>query len=250
MKELDTVVDVASVSDLISPLLSRMMALGERTDTTVGNLVVALAQDIIESRILPGEQLNSIDLAARFGVSRTPVREALMLLEKEGLVEIRPRRRPRATPIVADRVEEVYQLRAELYALVARQAARAISPEDLERLRLILGLMEKSHASQRTTSYFWYNVVFHEHLAAATRNRTLKRAIDALGVMVLQLRNWNMRSAAHRKRSYMDHARLLLAIEDGDEELAGAISRTLVLAGLRRLREEFGNPLSGTLALK
>ncbi|WP_198586065.1 GntR family transcriptional regulator [Pararhizobium haloflavum] len=220
-------------------LLSRMMGLEDRAETTVGRMVIQLTRDLIENRIAAGEQLNSIDLARRFGLSRTPVREALVLLEKEGLIDVPPRRRPRAAWISPQRIAEVYELRAELYGLVARKAAQRISAPDLARLKHILSRMEQSHLLDDWSSYFWYNVLYHEHLASAVGNTTLKRSIDALGVMVLQLRNRNMRPLAHRKRSFADHARLTMAIEDGDDTLAAALSRTLVLAGLSRLKDEF-----------
>src|SRR3546814_1769546 len=69
--------------------------LKERSDSLVGRIAADVARAITEGRLTPGADLNSVELAARFGTSRTPVREALMLLEKEGLVEIPPRRRPR-----------------------------------------------------------------------------------------------------------------------------------------------------------
>lgn len=227
--------DVHDVQALIPHLLSRMMGLGDRADTNVGRMVMQLAQDMIESRIAPGEQLNSIDLANRFGVSRTPVREALVILEKEGLIEVPPRRRPRVLSISTERIAEIYELRAELYGIIARKAAGSLAPENLARLKLILTHLEASHQEEEWVDYFWYNVLYHEHLANSIGNSTLKRAIDALGVTVLQLRSRNMRSTEHRRRSCADHIRLTTAIEEGDSMLADALSRSLVLAGLRRL---------------
>lgn len=69
--------------------------LDEPRDSLVGKIAADIARAIADGDLLPGADLNSVELAARFGTSRTPVREALMLLEKEGLVEIPPRRRPR-----------------------------------------------------------------------------------------------------------------------------------------------------------
>ena len=61
----------------------------DRKDSLVGKIAADVARAISNGTLAPGDELNSVDLAARFGTSRTPVREALMLLEKEGLVEIR-----------------------------------------------------------------------------------------------------------------------------------------------------------------
>ena len=74
--------------------LARMLNLHERREPLVVQVATWVGLGIIEGRLRPGQDLNSVDLSHRFNSSRTPVREALMLLEQEGLVEIRARRRP------------------------------------------------------------------------------------------------------------------------------------------------------------
>ena len=95
--------------------------------------------------------------------------------------------------------------------------------------------MGKAVALEDGTRYFWLNVMFHEHLATAVGNPTLKRAIDGLGATVLRVRILSMRQQLHRQRSLEDHHRLLTAINEGDGDLAAAISRSLVRNGLMRL---------------
>ncbi|MGE8476561.1 MAG: GntR family transcriptional regulator, partial [Paraburkholderia hospita] len=85
----------------------------------VGEIVDWVARGIIEGRLSPGDDLNSVDLAKRFSVSRTPVREALFVLSREGLVDWSPRRRPRVSALKLVDVREIYQLRAILYAQVS-----------------------------------------------------------------------------------------------------------------------------------
>ena len=85
----------------------------------VGNIAATIASDIVAGRLRAGADLNSDELARRFQTSRTPVREALLMLEKEGLVEIESRRRPRVKRWTRSEVRELYLVRAALYALVA-----------------------------------------------------------------------------------------------------------------------------------
>src|SRR3546814_12657654 len=98
--------------------------LKERSDSLVGRIAADVARAITEGRLTPGADLNSVELAARFGTSRTPVREALMLLEKEGLVEIPPRRRPRVSHVSLEEVEELYQIRVALNGLMIASFVR------------------------------------------------------------------------------------------------------------------------------
>src|SRR5271155_651833 len=70
----------------VAILLSRLMGIEDRRETLVGTIALSVAKDLIEGRIKPGQDLNSIDLSKRFKSSRTPIREALLALENEGLV--------------------------------------------------------------------------------------------------------------------------------------------------------------------
>ena len=106
--------------------------LEERQDSLVGRIAGEVARAISEGELQPGADLNSVELASRFGTSRTPVREALMLLEKEGLVEIPPRRRPRVAQISLAEVEELYEIRSALNGLMMRQFVRNASDEELQ----------------------------------------------------------------------------------------------------------------------
>ena len=78
-----------------------------------------LAVGIVEGRLLPGHEVNSAELAREFNTSRTPVREALLMLEREDLVIVPPRRRPYVSAVALPQVKEIYEIRASLYGLVS-----------------------------------------------------------------------------------------------------------------------------------
>ena len=92
-------VDSATRRQELMRMLQRSMAGGSIAD----EIAVAVATEIIEGRLSPGDDLNSVDLARMFSTSRTPVREALLMLEREGFVEIAARRRPRVARLDAGR---------------------------------------------------------------------------------------------------------------------------------------------------
>ncbi|MQA83851.1 MAG: FCD domain-containing protein [Streptosporangiales bacterium] len=220
-----------------SELVTRLLRLDERSDSLVSVIAEWIARGIIEGRLQPGHDLNSVDLAERFGTSRTPVREALMLLEKEGLVETPPRRRPQVSTLDLRVVEEVYQLRAELLALVALRVAERARPEQLAQLREDLAAMEDAAARRDLDAYFWANVAFHERAAHVADDLTLKRTLDSLGARVLQLRHFSLSLPGRMELSLEDHRRLVRAYEEGDGPLAAALSRSIINAALQAIRE-------------
>jgi DNA-binding GntR family transcriptional regulator len=198
----------------------------------VDEVIVAVGTDIIEGRLLPGADLNSVDLARTFGSSRTPVREALLTLQREGFVEISAHRRPRVAPLHIEEVRELYQLRAELYAIVSRAVVEVADDEDLTRLRTLQDELERATDEDDVDRYFWVNVQFRNTEAAIAGNKTLRRVLDSLGLRMLQLRHLSLSLPGRLQTSLEDHARLLRAYEDRDAVLAAALTQSLVLRGL------------------
>ena len=108
----------AAINNRRALILMSARDIGDRPQlvTEIFNDIVI---DIVEGRLLPGDSLNSVDLARRFGTSRTPVREALSVLERLGVIVVPPHRRPYATPLTLKQVKDLYDLRASLFALVS-----------------------------------------------------------------------------------------------------------------------------------
>src|SRR3954470_12017299 len=127
--------------------------LRDRSDSLVGRIASEVAREITEGRLAPGADLNSVELATRFGTSRTPVREALMLLEKEGLVEIPPRRRPRVAGISLDEVEELYQIRAVLNSLMMQLFVRNASDAQLEEMSALYEEVKRTAAAHAIDAF-------------------------------------------------------------------------------------------------
>lgn len=218
--------------DIIDLLLSRSLGVESERNSLVARIARETARDIIEGRIAPGAELTSIELANRFDTSRTPPREALLMLEREGLVEVRPRRRPRAVLLPRETVIEIYRLRAILYAVVARRLVVVIDDDGLAELQGIVDGMIEAAGRQDTNAYFWGNVMFHETASFLCGDKTLKQAIDSLGLRVLQLRHHGMTRSGRLERSSTDHARLMLALRERDSELAAALNNSIVINAL------------------
>ena len=133
----------------------------ERIDTLHLKVANVLRQEILNGNFEPGERLVQEELAATLGVSRMPIREALRILEAEGLVELQPHRGAVVRSLGADDVEEIYALRAQLEELAVRQSAGMLTPEDIARLEQLTVIMKNS---EETDEFVNANIEFHSLL--------------------------------------------------------------------------------------
>jgi len=197
----------------------------ERHDrpSLVSNIACEVAAEIIEGQRSPGDDLNSVELSRRFRTSRTPIREALMLLEKEGLVQIPPRRRPRVALLAMEEVREIYQARAALFDLIATAVARNASTDDIGTLRAPLSEMERAFRDHDLNTFVWANVDFYDRNTQLANNRTVKRILDSLLLRTLRLRRLSLSQPDRMQASLDDNARLLKAYENRDATLAAAL---------------------------
>ena len=207
----------------------------ERTagrDSLVGKIAEWVGSSIIEGRLHPGDDLNSVALSHRFQTSRTPVREALMLLEKAGLVTIPPRRRPYVAHVSLREVREIYQVRAHLYMLVSELIVAHAPDEAIKTLEGEQAKLEAAAQADDRDAYFWRNLTFRATEAEICGNAQLRRTLDSLGLRALQARHQSLAYPGRMEQSVRDHARLVCAYEERDAPLATALTRTLVLGGL------------------
>jgi DNA-binding GntR family transcriptional regulator len=213
----------------------RVLGRSEDANSVVDQILVSIGTAIVEARLAPGDDLNSVDLARTFQSSRTPVREALLTLEREGLVEIAARRRPRVRRLLLDEVREIYELRATLYALVSRRIVRNATESDLSLLRESQQQLEAAADAGDVDRYFWQNVGFRNNEATIAGNGTVSRVLDGVGVRTLQLRHLSLSLPGRLQASVSDHRRLLRAYEDREADLAAALTQAIVRHGLRAI---------------
>ena len=173
---------------------------------------------ILSGSLKPGERLVEERLTERFGVSRPPLREALRLLEQEGLVERRPRRGTIVTPLDADDVREIYSLRWALERLAIELALPVENPAALDPLRAAIA--EMRNATGDREALLEANLAFHLALCSLPGHQRLLRAYESL---IQQLRLCMAMNLRLREQLFGDpedsvrrHQRLLDLIEAGD----------------------------------
>lgn len=210
--------------------------LEERRDSLVGQIATDIARDVIEGRLAPGADLNSVELAARFQTSRTPVREALMLLEKEGIVEIPPRRRPRVAHISMREIDELYEIRAVLNGLMIRDYVRVATEEDMQRMDDLFAGMTKAARRGDMPAFTNARGLLHNFWVDRCGNGSLQRL----------LRTWKMRMSVRRlggdfsaskDRMMLDNERLVLACHERDAGLAETLIISMTGYGLEMIRQ-------------
>jgi DNA-binding GntR family transcriptional regulator len=216
-----------TIHTIFSSVLERTASL----DSLVGKIAEWIGSAIIEGRLCPGDDLNSVALSKQFHTSRTPVREALMILEKEGLVTIPPRRRPHVAHVSLREVREIYQVRAHLYVLVSELIVAQASDEAIYLLREKQARLEEAAQAGDKDAYFWGNLSFRATEVEICGNGQLQLLLDSLGLRTLQARHQSLTYPGRMERSMLDHARLVRAYEERDAALAMALTRSLVLGG-------------------
>jgi DNA-binding GntR family transcriptional regulator len=225
--------------ELAEAALRRVLAERHDRPSLVARIACEIGAEIIEGLRRPGEDLNSVELSRRFETSRTPVREALMLLEKEGLVSVPARRRPRVARLTMAEIREIYRTRATLFEHIAGDIVRHASDDELASLRPLLDDMERGYKSDDLAVYVWANVAFYDRVTEIAKNRTVKRILDSLLIRTLPLRRFSLAQPGRLQRSFDDHRRLVRAYQDRDAGVAAALLRSNNLQALAVLEAHF-----------
>ncbi|MFI4988230.1 MAG: GntR family transcriptional regulator [Alphaproteobacteria bacterium] len=187
-------------------------------------ILAALDGEIISGALKPRERLVETALAARFGASRAPVREALRALQREGLVSNGPRGL-QVADVSREEAGEIFEVLADLEELYTRRAVPRISLSDVAEMSRLLKRMERSAAQGDVQRYFELNDAFHAVISNACPNRTLIQLLASLGKRTPRFRRLAMSLPGRLEKSIEEHRRILDAVRQGDAEAAGRRAR-------------------------
>ncbi|MEE1170033.1 MAG: GntR family transcriptional regulator [Anaerovoracaceae bacterium] len=179
-----------------------------------------LKMRILKGEIAPGQRLMEVETSEELGVSRTPVREAIKKLEKEGLVVVEPRRGTYAAQISDNDLIEILEVRESLEALAAQYAAKRMKATQKEKLKSIAEKYNKAVKDGKLTMMIKYDTEFHRILAEGSNNKTLINLIDQLRELLLRFRYLYYDNTARAEKNPAEHQRIIDAIMDGDEKAA------------------------------
>ncbi|MBE1282868.1 MAG: FCD domain-containing protein [Rhodobacteraceae bacterium] len=186
----------------------------------------------------PGDRLVESDLAERFGVSRTPIREALQRLETQSLLE-RDGRSLIVASLDHNQMAELYVVRRELEGLAARLAARHATPEEVNVLK---DMVEADNALiDNPTELAKANRRFHEQIHLASHNRYLVQQLDLVHRTMALMATTSLAAEGRGQIAQDEHAGIVAAIEAREEEAAAqALKDHISIAFMTRLKQDAG----------
>ncbi|GAA4910190.1 GntR family transcriptional regulator [Actinomycetospora succinea] len=205
----------------------------------VDELAAVLRERIYSGRYPGGARLPQENLAAELGVSRTPLREALRVLEQEGLIRVAPGQGARVVTGDVATLLQAYELRAVVDGLAARLAARLRpSPARCRDLRRVIATQRAALEPWSPRAYTGANVDFHEQILYLSGNEFLVGQAPLLRMTAQVFAPVALVDPARAQRAIAEHEGIASAIEDGAEDDAERLARAHVQTTIDELRAE------------
>lgn len=180
----------------------------------------SLENAILDGEYKVGEAMNELKISKALGVSRTPVREALMQLELEGLIKNIPNKGAVVVGISEKDIEDIYAIRIRIEALAAGLCAREITDEEIQAMEKILELQE-FYLTKNDLDMIWrLDGDFHKVMYEASKSRPLKATLSNFHNNIKRARDISIKAEGRAERSVSEHRAILEAIRQHDEELA------------------------------
>ncbi len=210
-----------------------------------------LERMILSGELAPGAKLTEMALAAKLGVSRGPLREALRMLDEAGLVLTRKNHGAVVRDIPITEAAEIFDLRAAMDEFVGRRLAVTITPAQLKEVRALVEQMEQATRADDASRYHVLNLSFHDRLVELAGNAKLTAIYRKLIKELSLFRRLNMTDTGLLPSSTQEHRQIVKAIASGDPEAAGRAmsghanrSKERTIQNYHRARTQ-ANPASG-----
>jgi DNA-binding GntR family transcriptional regulator len=208
--------DAARLSSL-SLTLEPIHATVSLRDQAYARLKQAIAEtDIYRSR--DEIRLDEKELTEKLGVSRTPVREAMTLLEQEGFLRTVPRRGVYILRKTRKEIVEMIYMWAALESIAARLATQRASDDDIARLRLMFAHFDEGKPAEHIEEYSEANITFHQALVELSKSPIIVETIKNIFMHVRAIRRMTIAQSDRASRSIVDHMRIIEALEARDTE--------------------------------
>lgn len=207
--------------------VSASIPLGEKTSVSAARV---LREAILSGDLPPGHVLGEQSLGKQLGISRTPVREALLLLRSEGLIEMPPNRPAVVRSFTADDLREMHSLRALLEGYAARTAAARLTEADIEALQESCERYEKLvRQDENLPKLAEENFRFHDTIVSAAASERLVSMIRQVTAVPLIYKSYMTYSSENRETALEHHRAILAALVDRDPDRAELAMKSHVM---------------------
>lgn len=205
----------------------------------------AIYRAIVQGELPPDTPLSEADLARRFGVSRTPIREALRRLAGEGIVRLNRGRKPTVVNHSPKEIIDEYRVRAALFSLAARLAAERASDRDLQELEDRLASLHTVADTNDVDTFFWGQVGFYDHLVNVADNAAIKHVLRSRAHLVVRTRLLSFQQPDEIRRTLVANRKLVDALRRRDADAAEAAVRDVLFEALDKVAPSLGGEATG-----
>jgi DNA-binding GntR family transcriptional regulator len=203
----------------------------ERHQTLREKILETIRDAILKGNMKPGERVSEPELAERFGISRTPIREAFRQLESEGYLEVIPRKGAVVASLTERDVEEFYAIKIILEGFAAKMAAEKLTAKDIERLEGINDRLRQIAAEGDVKTFFRVHNEFHEVFIKAAGNERLYEMINQLVMRFKRLRLASLSQPGRMEISVEEHRNMIQAFKNHDGDRADNLVRHAATIG-------------------
>lgn len=179
-----------------------------------------LRDQIYQRELTPGDAIDEMALCERFGISRTPLREALKVLNSEGLIELIPRRGSFVRSMDIEELNELFPVMVVLEGLCAREAVENCTSQDLQKLEKMHEKLESLAEQGDVDGYYEQNFVFHQAVQDLSGNKWLQRVIGDLRKVLRLARHMQLTMPGRLEASLEEHCQIMQAFIKNDPDMA------------------------------
>ncbi len=203
----------------------------------------SLKEAILAFRLKPDDNIVENELAHQLGISKTPVRDALLRLEKEGFIEKIPYKGYYVTPITQESIRDMFEIRAVLEGLAARLAAHLMSAENIQHAHDLVAELARAIAAGDIKQAAVINRQFHELIITSSGNEHLRAILSNLDDHIQRYRTLSNYQSGRLEKSVDEHQAILAALQARQPDQAEQAARSHIASVVADLEEQDVNEL-------
>lgn len=199
---------------------------------------VAIKDMILRLELTPGEPITEAQLSSLLNISKSPIRSALIHLQRDGLVTITPYKETIVSALSVERVQSIYEARLLIEPYVVSAVTPRMTPADLEQIAEMLHRSEGALVTEDFPTYFAINSEFHGFFVHRHGNEFLRNTLQTIDLQMKRVRMISASILNHPRKQHIEHNAILNAVRSGDAKAAGRAMRDHIAGYLDDLLSE------------